>query len=157
MARITLLKADGKTPETTKDGQLKFIYSVDGRQQVQDGELMEVREVQQIGDKKKSVLVAYRPCTQADKAAKTKAKKAAAAKLLAEIAAEEAAENGETVEKPKVKKKKAAEPVTEAPKTDAEDDLDDFMDEESEIESEDAGEPKTAKPAGRKRPARTKK
>lgn len=91
MAKIVMMDSDGKVLKT-KDGQDKFIYSVDGRGLVARGLLMEVRETHNINGTKKSVVVAYRPVTQDDKNAVRKAKKAQVAKLAAELAAEEAAD-----------------------------------------------------------------
>ena len=146
MARVKLLNEDGSV-KMTKDKRAQYMYSVDGRVLVDKGELIEVREIQQIGDKKKHVLVAYRPVTEADKKKKIAAKKAKIAALQAELAKDEPSgdENKGTekqespvadvpVQKPKEDTKKE-EKASEEPKKDAE----------------------PAKKAGRTRPPRTKK
>ena len=75
MARIQMLNAEGEKLSTA-DGRPKTLHSVDGASRVRIGELIEIREVQQIGDKKRNVLVAYRPKTENDKKKERAAKKA---------------------------------------------------------------------------------
>lgn len=143
MAKIVLLDSDGK-PEKTKDGQDKFMYSVDGRGLVARGLLMEVRETHNINGTKKSVVVAYRPITQQDKNAVRKAKKAQVAKLAAELAAEETAESAAAAK---------AKAVDSANKT--EEDTEDLAELAFEADLEDVEEEVPVKKAtGRTRPAR---
>lgn len=141
MARIKLLNDDGK-PQLTKDGRFVTLFSVDGRKRVIAGELVEVWEKQQIGDKKKNVLVAYRPKTKKDKDEDLKARKAKMKKLAAEIAAEEAAE---------LATDKLADTAPSSKNEEAAEDA-------FEVDLEDVEENDTpAKPAGRTRPARAVK
>ena len=140
MARVIVLDANGK-PEKTKDGRDKFIYSVDGRQRVAKGEFMEVRQLQQIGDKKKHVLVAYRPTNEADKAKKVSDAKKKIAELAKEIAANES-----TVESKPEKATKTLETPVSTPS-------DDKPAEDTEKAVKDAEKPKT----GRTRKPRTEK
>ena len=88
MARIQMLDSSGKKLTTT-DGRAKTIFSVDGNKRVAKGELKGVYELQQIGDRKRNMLVAYRPVSEDDKKADLAAKKAEMAKLQADINAAE--------------------------------------------------------------------
>ena len=88
MARIQMLNAEGEKLSTA-DGRPKTLHSVDGASRVRIGELIEIREVQQIGDKKRNVLVAYRPKTENDKKKERAAKKAKLKALQAELNGEE--------------------------------------------------------------------
>lgn len=137
MAKIVMMDSDGKVLKT-KDGQDKFIYSVDGRGLVARGLLMEVRETHNINGTKKSVVVAYRPITQDDKNAVRKAKKAQVAKLAAELAAEEAADA--KVDKPAKNTADLAAAAEEA-----------F---EADLEDSEENDASAKKAAGRTRPAR---
>lgn len=123
MARVKLLDSNGK-PKLTKDGREEFIYSVDGRREVAAGRLAEVWEKQQIGDKKKNVLIAYRPVTDEDK----KKKAADLKKKIAEMEAEAAKLDG-NAEKPATVNEESAE---ETPETDAQSSEDEKAEESTE-------------------------
>lgn len=141
--RIQLLNEKGEKLKLA-DGRPMMIFSVDGKNRVKSGELVEVREVQQIGDQKKNVLVAYRPKTEADKKKVLSDKKAAMEKLQAEIDAEEKAPTKTVAKKPAVKLEVPAEPA----ESEAEDAF------EAEINSEEE-EPVKAPKKKRTRPTRT--
>jgi len=166
MAKILVLGHDGK-PEKTKDGQDKFIYSVDGRHLVKIGKLMEVRKIQNINGVKKHVVTAYRPCTSADKKSQLDLKKAEMAKLQADINAAESSES-DNAKSPAVDEKVPKTIKTDV--TDGEEAFDSAVDGladtdsggsasqvSADAESESKSAEDTSKPKGRTRAPRQSK